>query len=205
MPAQIQSSSDLVIGQWESSTILRGLVDIYKDAMQDEAVVAVEAVTDMRLIEKAEGVHLDWVGRKLGLARPSTTDPAQDTRFGFDEAGVAFDQRPFFGDQENAAVFPLPDATYRRMLRARAIALLSDGTMAALIRSIHAIDPGAVVSDQRDMTIRVVTSSQRQLELADEIGALARNSGVNIRYVDPDRFGFDEAGDSFDQSPFTTE
>ena len=53
------------------------------------------------------------------------------------------------------------------------------------------------------MTVRVVTSRRRLLELADSIGALPRTAGVLIIYADRGRFGFDQAGVPFDQGAFT--
>ena len=86
-------------------------------------------------IDTAEGVWLDYLGTRLGLKRPATTDPALDDRFGFDMAGLGFDQAPFRGDAANDAVYPLPDAVYRKLLRARAILLLGDGTIQTFSQS----------------------------------------------------------------------
>ena len=205
MAREIQTTIDLLIGQWQGSPKLRSLVTIYRDLMVKDVLPAIETLQLQRQIEKAEGVHLDAIGRRLGLLRPSTQDRAQDARWGFDEAGEAFDQVPFAGDAANDAVFPLPDAAYRRLLRARAITLLSDGTIAALAESVRAIDPGADVQDNRNMTVRVVTSQRALLELADSSRALARNAGVQLIYGERGRFGFDEAGVGFDQGPYATE
>ena len=202
MPGELQSGADLLIGQWEASPRLRALIETYHDIMADDVLPAIETLRLMRLIESSEGVHLDYLGRRLGVERPATADPAQDPRFGFDDAGRAFDQVPFAGDSENDALFPLPDVTFQRFLRARAIALLSDGTTTALIQSIKAIDPGAAVQDRRDMTVRIVTERSVLLELADSIGCLARNAGVGLVYADRGRFGFEDAGVPFDQGPY---
>ena len=146
---------------------------------------------------------LDYLGTRLGIERPATTDPAQDDRFGFDMAGSPFDQAPFRGDVANDAVYPLPDALYRRLVKARAIMVLGDGTIYTFSRAVREIDESAAVQDQRNMTVRVVTSRRRLLELADTIGALPRTAGVLIIYADRGRFGFDQAGVPFDQGAFT--
>ena len=205
MPRDIETTADLLIGQWEGSPKIRGLAEIFRDMMVEDVIPALEEIRLMRQIESAAGVHLDYLGRRLGVERPASTDPAQDLRFGFDAAGQGFDQVPFSGDTSNDAVFPLPDGVYRRFLRGRAIALLSDGTFQTLVRSVRAIDGGAAVQDRRDMTVRVVTSRQSLIELADASGCLARNAGVLLTFAQRGRFGFDEAGVPFDQGPFSTE
>ena len=120
----------------------------------------------MREIDTAEGIWLDRLGKRLGLMRPATTDPIADERFGYDDAGEPFDSAPFKGSAENDAVHPLPDAVYRRFLKARAILLLADGTYQAFERAVREIDEGADVQDRRNMTVRIVTTRRSFLELA---------------------------------------
>ena len=55
----------------------------------------------------------------------------------------------------------------------------------------------------RDMTVRVVTDHQELLEMADEQGALPRTAGVQVVYVDRERFGYDDAGQPFDEGSFS--
>ena len=204
MPGTLETTIELLIAQWQGSPKIQALIEVLGDIATDDLLPALQTLRLMRQIESAEGVHLDYLGRRLGVQRPSTVDRAQDPRFGFESAGQGFDQVPFAGDRVNDAVFPLPDAVYRLFLRARAVALLSDGTTTALTLSILAIDPSASVTDRRNMTVRVVTSRQSLLEAADEAGCLARNAGVGIVYADRGRFGFEESGVPFDQGPFAT-
>ena len=128
-----------------------------------------------------------------------------DERFGFEgpTQSRGFDLQPFAGDEANAAVYPLPDGPYRRLIEARAILVLGDGTFPTFARAIQAIDQGATVTDNRDMTVRVVSSSRPLLELADQVGALPRSAGVSIDYRDRARFGYDEAGLPFDQGAYS--
>ena len=153
MPGTLQSDLDLLIGQWQGSEKLGALIQVYRDIVVEDIIPAFETLRDMRKIESAVGVHLEYLGRRLGVGRPSTTDPSEDSRFGFDDAGTGFDQAPFRGARANDAVYPLPDAVYRQFLRARAITLLSDGSIEALKASVLAIDPGAAVRDRRNMTV----------------------------------------------------
>ena len=55
----------------------------------------------------------------------------------------------------------LPDALYRRLVKARAIMVLGDGTIYTFSRAVREIDESAAVQDQRNMTVRVVTSRRQ--------------------------------------------
>ena len=79
---------------------------------------------------------------------------------GFDMAGSPFDQAPFRGDVANDALYPLPDALYRRLVKARAIMVLGDGTIYTFSRAVREIDESAAVQDQRNMTVRVTSNRQ---------------------------------------------
>ena len=200
---KLDASSDLVIGQWAGSPKLRAVIDAVVETLRESAVPALERIKRMLDIDTAEGVWLDYIGVRLGMVRPSTTDPAIDRRFGFDDAGLGFDNVPFRGVSENDAVYPLPDVLYRKLLKARAVLLLGDGTVQTFARGVRMIDPSASVQDQRNMTVRVVTSMRSLIVLADQFGALPRTGGVDIVYVDRGRFGYDLAGVPFDQGPFS--
>ena len=200
----IEATSDLVIGQWFDSPRLRAAIDAPLAMAREEVIPAFERVAEMRDIDKAEGVWLDYLGVRVGLDRPATTDPAQDARFGFTGPmqSTGFDNAPFAGSEANAQVYPLPDAIFRRFIKARAVLVLGDGTIQTFGKAVRRIDPGATVQDNRDMTVRIVTDLQDFLELADRCGALPRSGGVRIIYAARGVFGYDEAGEGFDQAPF---
>ena len=201
----IITTSELVIGQWAGSPKLRALIDIGVDPLRTNVVTALERLKLMRSVETAEGVWLDYIGLRVGLRRPVTADPAADERFGFEGPSQSrgFDLAPFKGDVANDAVYPLNDGLFRKFIKARALLVLGDGTFATFAKAVKLIDPGASVQDKRNMTVRVVTSIRSFLELADSNGALPRTAGVMIEYADRGRFGFDNAGVSFDQGAFT--
>ena len=56
---------------------------------------------------------------------------------------------PFRGDVANDALYPLPDALYRRLVKARAIMVLGDGTIYTFSRAVREIDESAAVQDRR--------------------------------------------------------
>ena len=201
--SSFQSSINLLIGQWQDSPVLKGFIEEFLDMVREQALPAIQTLKSMREIETAEGVFLDALGTRLGVDRPATTDPTQDVRFGFDAAGLPFDQAPFRGDAENDAVYPLPDSLYRSLLRARAILDLGNGSIVAFNEAILALDPGASVQDRRNMNVRIVTAFRFLIELADSSGALPRAAGVRLVYQDRGRFGYDDSGTPFDQGAWT--
>ena len=200
----LDATSDLLIGQWTLSRKLRELVEASLDRANDEVLPALDQVSLMRQIDTSEGVWLDYLGIRLGIRRPATTDPASDPRFGFTgpTQSRGFDQAPFSGDTENEAVYPLPDSVFSRFVKSRAVLVLGDGTVQTFTRAVKFIDPGAAVQDRRDMSVRIITSLQPILELADSSGALPRTAGVRIEYRGRNVFGYDDAGVGFDRGPF---
>lgn len=151
--------------------------------LRTETFAAADRLVEMGDLDDAEGVWLDLIGLRLGLERPSTSDPTLDRRFGFDAAGEPFDTFPYRGSVANDAFYPLADELYRSLLRARGITVLSDGTTASFTRAVWFIDADAIVVDNRDMTVTVTTSRVDFLTLADRIGALPRPLGVAVTYV----------------------
>ena len=131
--------ANILIGQWQASPRIRGTVTDILQPILDDAIAAKERIELMQDIDEAEGIWLDRLGVRLGIQRPATADPALDERFGFDDAGQPFDQAPFRGSAVNDAVYPLPDAVYRRFVKARAVMVLGDGTIYTFIKAIKHI------------------------------------------------------------------
>ena len=199
------ASTDLLISQWANADRLQHVLQIYLDTSEQEIDKAVNDITDMLNIDKALGVWLDRIGIRVGIRRPYSTDPSSDERWGFDGVAQArgFDQAPFKGAPVNDAVFPLPDVVFRRVVKSRIIAILTDGTLSAFRQAALTLDSGASVVDNRDMSIVVTTAQPWVFRLADSIHALPRVAGVLINYRDRERFGYDDAGQPFDQGYFT--
>ena len=174
--------TDTLLGQWQASPRFRAIVTDILQPILDNGLDVFRRIELMRDIDEAEGVWLDYLGVLVGVRRPATTDPTLDDRFGFTEAGEQFDVAPFRGSTANAAVYPLPDATFRRFVKARAIMVLGDGTIRTFTDAVHEIDGSAVVVDNRDMSVTITTAMRPLVELADNIGALPRTAGVRVIY-----------------------
>ena len=201
----LEATTDLLVGQWLDSPKLAATIEAPIGAINDEVLPAFEEVDLMRDIDHSEGVWLDYLGVRVGIRRPATADPSADSRFGYDTVAQAtgFDQSPFRGDAANDAVYPLPDAIYRRFIKSRATLVIGDGSFQTFLKALSFIDPAATAEDRRDMTIRIVADNQDILELADEVGALPRSAGVMLSFVERGKFGFEGGtGVSFDQGPF---
>ena len=199
--AAITASTNLLIAQWANSPHLSALLQVWIDVLREEVGEPLERLQEMLNLDTARGVWLDYLGERLGLPRPWDTRATND-RFGFDVAGLGFDQGRFSNEPELEARAPIADTLYRNLIRARAVLLLGAGDAPTFERAIAFIDPEAVVSDLHDMTFRVVTGRRRIIELAERAQALPRPAGVQMILADRERFGFDLAGVSFDQGGF---
>ena len=211
---RLDAQSSLVIGQWQLSqaaeenielapTALRKIIDIFLGVMRDYILGPISQVGDQLSVDKAEGVWLDYLGARVGLVRPESYNAALDDRFGFDQSGQPFDAHPFLGVETSETVsFPIADDIYRRIVKARGIAVLSDGNFWDFARAVRAIDSTASISDKQNMTVRVVTDNDFILRLADTLGALPRPAGVQLVIAPRGQFGYDESGVPFDQGPF---
>ena len=179
------ASSDLITGQWSEARRLKAHVDVFIRMMDDGPLAALDEIERMRSIDDAEGIWLERIGDILGLPRPYTSDSSMDLRFGFNAAGGPFDFVPYRGLAANDVIFPLPDGTYRRLLKARAVTVLTRGTLAEFERAVKVIDPGAVIVDNYNYTVDVTcTPSLLQLvQLADTVQALPRTAGVRVTYA----------------------
>lgn len=202
MPTTLQASTQLLAGQWQLSPKLLAAVDAPLAAIREEVLPALDAIEQQLDIDDAEGYWLDILGALLGIDRPAVAGAATGDRFGFEGAGVSFDTAPFRGANPVAALEPLPDEVYRKLIRTRGLVVLSDGTFQTFFKAAMILDPGAVVTDNRDMTLGVVTTQRSMFELADSVDALPLNAGVGIVYGVPGRFGFEGIGEPFDTAPF---
>ena len=77
---------------------------------------------------------------------------------------------------------PLPDGVFRRFVKARAVTVFSDGSIYSFAKAVRQVDPHANVYDLRNMSVLVGTTQRAFMMLADEIGALPRNAGVQVLY-----------------------
>ena len=176
------ASVDLLISQWQGSPRLRGLLQVFLDEL-DAQLDALQLQWGLAVdIRQARGVFLDALGLRLGLARPFSTI-GEDAGWGFDNAGDPFGE-PFFSAEYETA-YPLADAAYRSMVLARRDTDFGAGAAYDLQRAVRAIAPTADVTDNRDMTMTVLSAADETeyLKLADRLHALPRAAGVSVTYT----------------------
>ena len=183
----VTATTDLLIGQYRASENLKYVINVLIDELRLTAEGAVSELRLQGLIDDAEGVWLDYIAARLGLQRPYTTEGGADPRWGFDSAGEGFDLVPFRGEAFNDALFPLPDVIYRRMLKARTVALRSLGGIDDFRRALAHIDTNAQAVDNFDMSLTITAEENRhwEIQLADRYRALPRPAGVSVTYATP--------------------
>ena len=181
----MDASTDLLISQWVNSPRLVALIEIYLTVIKEGIEEPAIKLLGLQRFDIANGAFLDYLGDRIGLKRPSVEAATRSARVGFDLSGSAFDQAPFvdakLGDLEERE--PAGDALYRRLLEARAIMLLSDGSAPLYLKALQAIDPAASLVDNHDMTATITTALEDDVTLARETGALQDPLGVEVAYA----------------------
>ena len=135
-PTPTPRLADLLIGQWQQSPRLVGVVDLLQTIL-DAAVAAKDRFDLMRDIDAAEGVWLDYLGLLVGVSNaPACLIPRLTNALALTPLASRSTQRRFGDAAVNDAIYPLPDPIFRRMVKARAITVFSDGTIFSLSKAI---------------------------------------------------------------------
>ena len=120
----IASNINLLLPQYDCSPRLQALISGCITILQEEIVDPLLVLDHAISTDISEGVLLDFLGTRLGLARPSVRS-ADAEYFGFDgtaaDAGRTWGQAPFFSIRAGIEeVEPVGDMNYRLLLKARA-------------------------------------------------------------------------------------
>ena len=177
----VTANTGLLISQWAGATRLKALLDVWLAAVNDELVAPLLELDDMRSLDTARGVYLDYLGERLGVERPYVPNTFYMSTFGFHGHGVGWEQGRMAALEHLEAQTPLFDRDYRRLLKARAETDDFGGcTVGVMRRAVAHIDTTAVVTDNHDMTVTVHATEHALLLLADQLGALPRPAGVRM-------------------------
>ena len=176
----ITASTDLLIGQWREATKLNRLIEVLLDIYNRENIIPRQRLEMMRNVDTAVGVWLDYIGERLGVQRPAITASVYQDTFGFDRAGVGFDQARFGDIEELEFKTPMGDSDFRRMVKARGHYVTSSGLLGEFVEAAREIDSTATVTDNLDMTATVTTARARLMELALEYNCLPKPVGVRV-------------------------
>lgn len=162
-------------------------------------------------VDTAQGFGLDILGEIVGVDRLLQIPISTQNFFGFNNASVPADWRPFnqgtfFNGSLIGNGFFLPDNAYRVLILTKALANIVDTTARSintLLRNLFAADRGrCYVIDLGNMAMQYTFEFDPILapwELAMLQATLPHPSGVMISVVSvsPDGFfGFQEAGDA---------
>ena len=181
--------SDLLISQWQSRRAPRffSLVNGMWNAIDQRVNQPLQRLDEMRSIDTAVGIWLDYAGERLGVARPST-NVAGVPKFGFDtdpdsDLNVGFDQAPFESVRLTySAQQPVGDVFYRTILKLQGGYLFSDSSVVDLNAVLQNALPGAVYRDHHNMTATVYMNGMDSdlLMAIEDAGVLYAPAGVQL-------------------------
>ena len=177
----MDASLSLLLSQWSADKAprLRALIGIWLTHVQAQHDLLARLAL-YRTIATAEGAFLDRIGGRLACPRPWVDASLLTDRWGFDEAGVGFDQDRFLGESALEPRIPAGDVLYRKFLRARGIAIRSGATLREVSAAARMVDPQCYVRDGRDLTVTITTQNKVEMDIAVEIGALPIPPGVRF-------------------------
>ena len=123
-----------------------------------EFVQALRDLERMRNWDTAEGVWLDYIGRRLGFTRPTIN--VMVTRFGFEgSSGVGFNQAPFATATGFVPQVAVGDPIYLLCLKVWAGTILTSGCILDMNTAVRRSFPAAYYTDGMDSTIALVTGA----------------------------------------------
>ncbi len=199
-------TTNVIARQYQQSPRILTIARQIDDIVQRELIDPARRIEEYVSVLEAPGFWLDRIGERFGIPRPSLRDGSY-LAFGFDDAGVAFDQAPFEADRTGGT--PIADETYRRLILARGGQLLTDGSGPSLDNILDVAFGTGHYIDHQDLSVTVRIDGDfrpDELDLILDTGLLTKPAGVRIRNIiivpSSNAFGFDDNGVAFDQAPF---
>ena len=148
----------LLISQWTGNAQINALLRGMYGLIDTELVQALKDLERMRNWDTAEGVWLDYIGRRLGFTRPTIN--VMVTRFGFSGGdGVGFNQAPFATATGFVPQVAVGDPIYLLCLKVWAGTILTSGCILDMNTAVRRSFPAAYYTDGMDSTIALVTGA----------------------------------------------
>ena len=181
-----------VISQYANSPVITTILQNFFECVDQTANF--DAFFDLIWnVDTAQGYGLDVLGRIVGVKR--TFQAISTVRnFGFQEATEAnadpFNTSPFYSGPTLENTFSLDDATFRRLVLAKAAFNISDGSipsMNALLLSLFPNRGNCYVTDGLDMTMTwtfMFPLSTNEVAMLAQSGVLPRPTGVAASIVE---------------------
>lgn len=180
---------DTVISQYANSTNLTSIIDNF-DQCVDQTANLDAFFDNIMNIDTAVGYGLDVWGRILGVGRVITVQTGRF--FGFHDQSPTvdpFNQSAFFSGIQSNNNFNLSDASFRKLLNAKALANITNGTIPALNQILITLFPGqgnAYVTDDGHMSMTYTFNfilAPVDAAIVTSSGVLPRPTGVALSFV----------------------
>lgn len=197
----MQNIEQTIISQYANSPTLVQLVKNFNDYI-DPAADIDAFLTNVMDVQTATGFGLDIWGRIVGVTRNIKVTQAQ-SNFGFSEGlnYQPFGQAPFYaGSSSN--VYSLSDDAFRTLILVKALANISDCSVASFNRLLQNLFAGrgrCYVQDTGAMQLRYVFEFDLlpyEASIIQNSGAFPRPAGVKafaVSVTPASTFGFSEA------------
>lgn len=180
-----------VISQYANSAVILALIDTFFDAV-DQTENLDTFFDKMWNTVTAEGYGLDCWGRIVGVNR--VLHVATDRFFGFKTTDHSFDEwnvSPFYAGTGVTSNYSLTDEAYRQLILAKALANISDGSIASLNQLLINLFPGqgkAYVTDDGNMSMTYTFEflpTPVQYAILTQSGVFPNPTGVTVSIVIP--------------------
>ncbi|MBS0959771.1 DUF2612 domain-containing protein [Acetobacter thailandicus] len=178
-----------ILSQYANSPCIRTIIESYNQSLDPSRFIT-DWYNLVWSLDTAQGYGLDVWGRIVGISRIIKLSP--DLFLGFDEANdvteEAWNQAPFYAGASATTNYRATDNFYRKLIRIKAMANLTDFSILSLNEIIMTLADGegdAWVQDNGDMTMTYMlnfTPTTEQLGLIQGLGGLPAPSGVSASY-----------------------
>lgn len=181
----MQNLIQTVGSQYANGPIMLALINSFNAAVDPSA--AIDAFYDnVWNLDTAMGFGLDILGRIVGVDRVLQVASAQ--YFGFSEANdptdiTGFNQAPFYSSGVTSN-YTLTDQAYRQLIRAKALANITDGSIKDINTILLTLFPGrgdCYCTDGENMTMQIVFKFPLQpfeQSILTQSGVIPRPPGV---------------------------
>ena len=176
----------LLLSQWRESTKMAALTRELVGVVHRRLVEPLQTLEDMRNIDLAEGVWLDYIGERLGFPRPYVSTPGVEYFDLAPSSGVGFDQAPFRSTLVDVFnLTPVVDGVYRDCLRVWAGNLLHDGTIPVMNQAVRRVFPAAYYTDGLDgtLTLTIATTLTVSKQVMTDFDVYPRPAGIALTVV----------------------
>ena len=132
-----------VVSQYANSPIITGVISSWFSAI-DQTAIFNAFYDNIWNIDTAFGYGLDVWGRIVGLPAGRTVQVNNAVFFGFKESGTAvgFGQGQFYAGYPITSNYQLSDTQFRRLIQAKALANISNGSIHSINKILLTLFPG---------------------------------------------------------------